>query len=145
MRTAMTDDVLILARRALQDSQAKTANYETPENAAKQPTKNAAKDHESEAAKFALETIPADELRQEAGQDWEWMHANPKSFEAFALLVMSSRMMRAGQVPSHFIAHAHCKRCGDVPIFEGCAPIVAGCPWCFVGGFRGGSEGVPMP
>ena len=45
-----------------------------------------------------------------------------------------------GEVPSHYTSMTNCRQCGVVPIWEGCAAEVIGCPWC-----HNRREGWPMP
>lgn len=48
-----------------------------------------------------------------------------------AALVAIVEMREKGITPPHYTSQTDCKRCGPVPIFEGCPPEVEGCPWCF--------------
>ena len=72
-----------------------------------------------------------DELEREAGSWWEHISETPERLEAYAELVNTARMVRAGEVPPHWTSITSCKHCGPVPIWPGCAAKVSGCPWCF--------------
>lgn len=41
------------------------------------------------------------------------------------------QMRQKGICPDHYTGTTECKRCGPVPIWEGCSPDIQGCPWCF--------------
>ena len=63
-------------------------------------------------------------------------HDFPVVIEMLRIQEMRSR----GIVPDHYSATTKCRRCGPVPIFEGCPPEVGGCPWCF-----NRLKGLPIP
>ena len=50
------------------------------------------------------------------------------------------RMRERGSVPDHYTSTTTCKRCGPVPIWNGCPPAIQGCPWCF-----NRHKGLPIP
>ena len=56
---------------------------------------------------------------------------SPLALEAFARVVQGTIMRGRGEVPPGWTATTVCQHCGVVPIFQGCAPRVDGCPWCF--------------
>ncbi len=55
----------------------------------------------------------------------------PKGLEALAHVVRATRMREQGEVPPGWTAITLCRRCGPVPVWEGCPPDIQGCPWCF--------------
>lgn len=71
------------------------------------------------------------EMREKAGSDWEEISSDPAKLKAFTELVMILDMRQRGIVPDHYTSTTECNQCGHVPIFEGCPPLVHGCPWCF--------------
>jgi len=79
-------------------------------------------------------------LRQEAGEDWDEIANNPKQLKAFNELLMISEMRLQGVIPDHYTSSTECRHCGPVPIWNGCPPQVAGCPWCF-----NRLKGLPIP
>lgn len=42
-------------------------------------------------------------------------------------------LIAEGIVPRHYTNTTVCRKCGPVPIFEGCPPDILGCPWCWAG------------
>ena len=72
-----------------------------------------------------------EELRRKAGADWEEIAGHPDQLKTFTELLMIVKMRENGITPDHYTSKTECKRCGTVPIFEGCPPQVNGCPWCF--------------
>jgi len=72
-----------------------------------------------------------DRIRQDTGDEWPRIAADPTQLKAYFELLMIGDMRYRGVVPDHYIATTECKHCGIVPIWEGCAPVVQGCPWCF--------------
>lgn len=81
---------------------------------------------------------PRDEIRPtwaeveiEAGDDWPLIKNDRESLFAFRQALITRRMIERGEVPEHYTGSTNCKRCGLVPIFEGCTSEVQGCPWCF--------------
>jgi len=80
------------------------------------------------------------ELQKRAAQDWEKISESPEQLKALAELIMIDDMRHRGIVPDHYTSETECKRCGPIPIFEGCPPQVDGCPWCF-----NRLQGLPMP
>ena len=63
-------------------------------------------------------------------------HQIPVATDMVAIVEMRER----GIVPDHYTSGTECKHCGPVPIFGGCPPQVAGCPWCI-----NRVSGLPMP
>jgi len=63
-----------------------------------------------------------------------------KQWEAYMELLSDIDMRRRGVIPPSWTATTDCQHCGVVPIFEGCAPTVHGCPWCF-----NRVQGLPAP
>ena len=84
--------------------------------------------------------VSLDRIRKKAGDDWMEVSKDPAQLKAFGDWVAVSDMRERGIVPDHYSATAECRRCGPVPIFEGCPPEVLGCPWCF-----NRIKGLPMP
>lgn len=78
---------------------------------------------------------PSYESLKSQFQDFE-SHDVPVVIEMLRIQDMRSR----GIVPDHYSATTECKRCGPVPIFEGCPPEVNGCPWCL-----NRIKGLPIP
>ena len=72
------------------------------------------------------------ELRRAAGVYWEEF-AVPAKVIGFTDSLATEQIREGGIVPDHYSATTECKRCGPVPIFEGCPPQVMGCPWCING------------
>ena len=75
--------------------------------------------------------ISLDQIREKAGDDWLEVANDPDQLRCFADMLAIEDMRQRGIVPDHYSATTECKRCGTVPIFEGCPPIISGCPWCF--------------
>ena len=75
-------------------------------------------------------------IREKAGDDWPEIAADPNQLKAFASLLMIVEMREQGIVPDHYTAITECRYCGPVPIWPGVPAEVAGCPWCFTGGYR---------
>lgn len=77
--------------------------------------------------------VTIDELQRALSEDdlldSELMTA--KGLEALAHAVRTTRMREQGQIPPGWTATTSCRHCGPVPIWEGCALNVQGCPWCF--------------
>ena len=71
------------------------------------------------------------EVEVEAGDDWPLIKDDRESLLAFRQALMTRRMIERGEVPEHYTGSTNCRRCGFVPIFEGCPSEVQGCPWCF--------------
>ena len=71
------------------------------------------------------------ELRKKAGEDWQEIADDPDKLKVFTELLMIVEMREKGVAPDHYTRETCCKRCGTVPIFEGCPSQVDGCPWCF--------------
>ena len=71
------------------------------------------------------------EVEAEAGEDWSSIKNDRETLLAFRRALINRRMMERGEIPENYKASTICKRCGPVPIFEGCPPEVLGCPWCF--------------
>ena len=84
--------------------------------------------------------VSLDKIREKAGDDWMEVFNDPARLKAFADLLAISEMRERGIIPDHYTATTECKRCGPVPIFEGCPPEVGGCPWCF-----NRLKGLPIP
>ncbi len=80
-----------------------------------------------------------DELRRAAGDNWEEFSV-PAKIIGFADSLATEQIRERGSVPDHYTGITKCKQCGPVPIFEGCPPIVNGCPWCF-----NRIKGLPIP
>jgi len=80
------------------------------------------------------------EIKRKAGPDWYEIAYDPAQLKTLTELLMIGEMRERGIIPDHYTATTECKRCGPVPIFEGCPPIISGCPWCF-----NRIKGLPMP
>lgn len=48
----------------------------------------------------------------------------------FAKLIVEKQQREKGIKPAHYTKKGHCKRCGDVWIFENAPSRFEGCPWC---------------
>jgi len=70
------------------------------------------------------------ELKDAAGEDWEWIQDNAEALTSLRYSVRTKRMREQGTVPSDYTASTICRSCGPVPIFEGNPAQVDGCPWC---------------
>ncbi len=81
-----------------------------------------------------------DELRREAGDDWDDVSNNPAQLVAFADSLAIVQIRESGGVPDSYTSTTECKHCGTVPIWPDCPPQVNGCPWCF-----NRLQGLPMP
>ncbi len=81
-----------------------------------------------------------DRIRKMAGSDWIDVSNDPEQLRAFADLLAIEDMRHRGIAPDHYTSTTECKHCGGVPIWEGCAPNVLGCPWCF-----NRIKGLPIP
>ena len=77
--------------------------------------------------------IPIDELKKEAGEDWQELVAEPDKLYAFADAISKQRLMEQGIVPDSYTAITHCKACGDVYVTPALVNNgnVLGCPWCW--------------
>ena len=64
----------------------------------------------------------------------------PEERPVVMAMVEITRMRLLGEVPSHYTSTTTCRRCGEVPIFDGCPDSVEGCPWCW-----NRVQGLPMP
>ena len=84
--------------------------------------------------------VSLEKIREKAGDDWIEVSNDPVQLNAFADWLAISEMREQGIVPDHYTATTECKRCGPVPIFEGCPPEFCGCPWCF-----NRLKGLPIP
>lgn len=71
------------------------------------------------------------ELQRTAGDDWPLVESDPDVARAFADALQTRLMREKGQVPSNYTSSTVCLQCGEVPMFQGCAPSVLACPWCF--------------
>ena len=91
--------------------------------------------HKSELLAYLIagrHGLTVSELRSLAGEDWTDLEANPAMLEAFAEIVATRTMREKGKVPPSYTSTTFCRGCNaTVPIFEGVAPTVEGCPWCF--------------
>ena len=76
------------------------------------------------------------EITNTSDHDWPEIAADPNQLKAFASLLMIVEMREQGIVPDHYTAITECRYCGPVPIWPGVPAEVAGCPWCFTGGYR---------
>lgn len=79
-------------------------------------------------------------LQTELGDDWDEISSDPAQLEAAAELLRTDECRRAGRIPPHYTATTICQGCGPVPIFEGTAGHVLGCPWCY-----NRTKGLPIP
>ncbi len=70
------------------------------------------------------------EIKTVAGDDWQEISGDPEKLRAFADMLSITAMRERGEAPLHYTMTTTCRRCGPVPIFEGCPPRVDGCPWC---------------
>jgi hypothetical protein len=81
-----------------------------------------------------------DRIRQDSGDEWPQIAADPRQLKAYFELSMIEDMRQRGIAPDHYTATTTCKQCGPVPIWQGCPPEVLGCPWCF-----NRLQGLPLP
>jgi len=76
--------------------------------------------------------VSLEELKTHAEGDWEEIRQNPAALDAFAKMIQTSRLMRAGIKPPEYTHACHCKWCGWVWLSEGSPLEVLGCPWCVI-------------
>ena len=88
-----------------------------------------------------------DELKAQAGDDWEEMRYKLPMLKDFAKAVECTQTRGRGEIPAHYTDTVICTRCGRVPTFPGGkkAPgederTIEGCPWCFQR-----ARGLPVP
>lgn len=79
------------------------------------------------------------ELRLAAGEDWDEFSV-PAKILGFADNLAIEQIREINSIPNHYTLETECKRCGPVPIFEGCPPKINGCPWCL-----NRHRGLPIP
>ncbi len=84
--------------------------------------------------------LPLADLKQAAGPDWPEIENDPATLKALANSITTRRMRERGEVPPDYIAATVCRHCGPVPIYQGIAERVLGCPWCF-----NRAKGLPVP
>ena len=81
------------------------------------------------------------ESQDHAGVEF-WESFSREQRETYRQSLYTSRLMRAGVVPSSYTAIGHCNHCGPVFLpFEFKEPVL-GCPWCFV---RAERQPIPRP
>ena len=80
------------------------------------------------------------DLQQAAGPDWAEIKNDPATLEALVHSITIRRMRERGEVPPDYTTTTVCRHCGPVPIYQGIAERVLGCPWCF-----NRAKGLPMP
>ncbi len=74
-----------------------------------------------------------DELRQAAGDDWDEVSNDPAQLVAFADSLAIVQIRESGSVPDHYNFVTNCRKCGDVPVYEGLPRAIEQCMWCMCG------------
>ena len=74
-----------------------------------------------------------DELQQAAEDDWDEVSNDPAQLVAFADSLAIVQIRESGKVPDTYVSVTTCQKCGPVPIWPGCPPMVKQCPWCMNG------------
>ncbi len=74
-----------------------------------------------------------DELRREAEDDWDEVSNDPAQLVAFADSLAIVQIRQSGGVPDTYTAMTNCRKCGDVPVYEGLPRAIEQCPWCMNG------------
>ena len=74
-----------------------------------------------------------DELEQQAGDSWALISIDPDKLMDFAHREATRRILKDGRMPDTFTSVAHCRKCGDVPVYEGLPRAIEQCPWCMNG------------
>ena len=80
-----------------------------------------------------LQETDDDELRCEAGEDWDEVSNDPAQLVAFADSLAIVHIRESGGIPDTYVSATTCQNCGEVPIWLGCPPKVTRCPWCMNG------------
>jgi hypothetical protein len=73
------------------------------------------------------------ELRQAAEGDWDEVSNDPAQLVAFADSLAIVQIRESGGVPDHYKFVTNCRKCGDVPVYEGLPRAIEQCPWCMNG------------
>ncbi len=74
-----------------------------------------------------------DELRKAAEDDWDEVCNDPAQLVAFADSLAIVQIRESGHVPDHYNFVASCRKCGDVPVYEGLPRAIEQCMWCMCG------------
>ena len=74
-----------------------------------------------------------DELRRAAEDDWSEVSNDPAQLVAFADSLAIVQIRESGGVPDHYNFVTNCRKCGDVPVYEGLPRAIEQCPWCMNG------------
>ena len=74
-----------------------------------------------------------DELRLAAEDDWAEVSNDPAQLVAFADSLAIVQIRESGGVPDHYNFVTNCRKCGDVPVYEGLPRAIEQCPWCMNG------------
>ena len=74
-----------------------------------------------------------DELREAAEDDWDEISNDPAQLVAFADSLAIVQIRESGCVPDHYKFVTNCRKCGDVPVYEGLPRAIEQCPWCLNG------------
>ena len=74
-----------------------------------------------------------DELRRAAEDDWDEVSNDPAQLVAFADSLAIVQIRESGRVPDHYNFVTNCRKCGDVPVYEGLPRAIEQCPWCMNG------------
>jgi rRNA maturation endonuclease Nob1 len=70
-----------------------------------------------------------DELRKEAGLEWDDIKDDLAALQNFAHSLRVQRMRDRGEVPPEYKFIAYCRGCGPVWLWS--SGKVEGCPWCW--------------
>ena len=72
-------------------------------------------------------------LREAAQDDWDELSNDPAQLVAFADSLAIVQIRQSGGVPDTYTAMTNCRKCGDVPVYEGLPRAIEQCPWCMNG------------
>jgi hypothetical protein len=70
-------------------------------------------------------------LKERAGPEWEEIKDSPKKLYGFVEAVRINLLIEAGVIPSTFIYHATCQKCGEIQLDYQIEELLVACPWCF--------------
>jgi len=74
-----------------------------------------------------------DELQRAAEDDWDEISNDPAQLVAFADSLAIVQIRESGGVPDHYNFVTNCRKCGDVPVYEGLPRAIEQCMWCMNG------------
>jgi len=71
-----------------------------------------------------------DDLKREAGSDWEHLCKTPGTLDGYARNIAERRAVLRGEVPPDFTTKVICLHCGEVWMPPGTHSPLNGCLWC---------------